>query len=62
MAAILTGSAFLGCSQLIALLRPLGLCTVVLPLIAAGAGFQCGKRGYSLQDEGNYDLILSLKG
>jgi hypothetical protein len=50
VSAILTGSAFLGCSNILALARPLGLYTVALPLLAAGAGFRCGQRGYCLDD------------
>jgi len=49
VAAVLIGSAFLGCSNILALARPMGLYTVAVPLLAAGAGLRCGQAGYSLQ-------------
>jgi len=49
VAAILTGSAFLGCSHILALARPTGLYTVALPVLAAGLGFHFGQRGCSVQ-------------
>lgn len=50
VAAILTGSAFLGCSHVLAVARPFGLYTVALPLLAAGAGFHVGQRSFTLED------------